>query len=190
MTRLHLVSILLLIVLLGAFSNWLLTSFETQPLGLPKEARHDPDYFLDNFTATVMSAAGTPHYRLVAQRLDHYPDDGSIEIQALTLYLYRDNLPEWTVVAEQGRVLDKGEQIELLGEVTLHRPPGARQAEIAVLTRDLTVYPGREYAETAAAVTITSGESRMQATGMQLDLNMGLLKLLSATEGRYVIPAR
>jgi lipopolysaccharide export system protein LptC len=62
--------------------------------------------------------------------------------------------------------------------------------EITLLTRDLTIYPQREYAETGAAVTITSGRNEMQAVGMRLDLSDGRLELLSETKGKYVTKPR
>lgn len=190
MNKLHLVTIILLIILIGAFTNWLLTSFETKPLISPREIRHDPDYFLENFTATLMNEAGLARYKLIANRLEHFPDDDSIVIQQLTLHLYRNQLPEWTARADQGVVYDKGKRIELTNQVRLHRPATPENAEITLLTRDLTIYPQREYAETGSAVTITSGRNEIQAVGMRLDLSNGRLELLSETKGKYVITPR
>ena len=190
MNKLQIVTVILLIILIGAFSNWLLTSFETKPLVSPREVRHDPDYFLENFTATLMNEAGLARYKMVGERLDHYPDDDSIEIRQLKLDLYRQELPDWNARADKALVLEKGERIELLGKVRLHRPGAPGEAAITLLTRDLTVYPQREYAETAAPVTITSGQNEIQAVGMRLNLASGKLELLADTKGTYVITPR
>jgi len=190
MNKLQIVTIVLFVILIGAFSNWLLTSLETRPLIRPEKVRHDPDYFLDNFNATVMNDSGKPRYKLKGKRLDHYPDDKSVAIQQLTMDLYRDKLPEWKVTAVQGLVYDKAQRIELLGKVTMHRPPTPEEAEITLLTEDVTIFPQREYAETDAAVTITSGRNEMQAVGMRLNLSDGRLELLSETKGKYVIKPR
>ncbi|MDZ7662255.1 LPS export ABC transporter periplasmic protein LptC [Thiohalophilus sp.] len=190
MNKLQIISIILLVILIGAFSNWLLTGLETQPRMIPREVRHDPDYFLQNFTATRMDENGVARHRLVADYLEHYPDDDTLVIQQLTLDLYREDLPPWTAQANQGVVYEQGERIELSGEVELHRPATAHNEALTLVTEKLTVYPQREYAETDAAVTITSDSSETRAIGMRLNVARGLLELLSDTRGTYVINPR
>lgn len=190
MNKLQLLTVLLLIILIGAFSNWLLTSLDTEPLGIPKQIRHDPDYFLEDFTANVMTASGLPRYRLQGVRLEHFPDDDSILIQKLILQLFRNTLPEWTATAERGYIYDKGQRIELKGTVHLQRPAIASNHALELTTRDLVIYPEKEYAETEAAVNIISGKNTISAVGMRLDLSNGRLELLAKTQGNYVITPR
>jgi lipopolysaccharide export system protein LptC len=190
MNKLQIVSVILLVILIGAFSNWMLTSMDTSPRIIPRESRHEPDYFLKNFTATSMNREGAAQHRLQAEYLEHYPDDDSVELTRLTLDLYRRDLPPWTARAEQGVVYERGERIELSGNVRLHRPATAEGEALTLLTEALTVYPQREYAETDAAVTITGERSDTRAVGMRLDVGQGLLELLSKTRGTYVIPPR
>ncbi|TDY01090.1 LPS export ABC transporter periplasmic protein LptC [Thiohalophilus thiocyanatoxydans] len=190
MNKLQVITIILLVILIGAFSNWLLTDLDTQPRVISREVRHDPDYYLENFTATSMGENGVAKHRLVADYLEHYPDDDSVVIQQLTLDLFRQDLPPWTAQANQGVVYEQGERVELSGEVELHRPATDHDEALTLLTEKLTVYPQREYAETDAAVTITSDSSETRAIGMQLDVAQGLLELLSDTRGTYVINPR
>jgi len=190
MNKLQIVSVILLVILIGAFSNWLLTSLETQPRILPREVRHEPDYFLQNFSATSMDKDGMAQHRLVADYLEHYPDDDTLVIRQLKLDLFRENLPPWTARANQGVVYERGERIQLSGEVELHRPATDRGEALTLQTEELTVYPQQEYAETDAAVTITSDRSDTRAIGMRLDTGKGLLELLSNTRGTYVITPR
>lgn len=190
MNKLQIVSVILLVILIGAFSNWLLTSMETTPRIIPREALHEPDYFLHKFAATTLNHEGKAQHRLEADYLEHYPDNDTIEITRLKLELYRKDLPPWTARAEQGIVYERGERIELSGNVRLHRPATADGEAMTLLTETLTVYPQREYAETDAAVTITGEHSKTRAVGMRLDVGQGLLELLSDTRGTYVIPPR
>lgn len=190
MNKLQIVSVILLVILIGAFSNWLLTGLDTQPRIIPREVRHDPDYFLQNFRATSMGENGKPQHRLAGDYLEHFPDDDTVVIQQLKLELFREALPPWTARANQGIVYERGDRIELSGEVELHRPATAHSEALRLQTEALTVYPQREYAETDAAVTISSDRSETRAIGMRLDVGQGLLELLSQTRGSYVITPR
>lgn len=190
MNKLQIVSVILLVILIGAFSNWLLTDLDTQPRIIPREVRHDPDYFLQNFRATSMGEDGKPQHRLVGDYLEHFPDDDTVVIRQLRLDLFREALPPWTARANQGIVYERGERLELSGEVELHRPATEHSEALRLQTETLTVYPQREYAETDAAVTISSDRSETRAIGMRLDVAQGLLELLSQTRGSYVITPR
>lgn len=190
MNKLQIVSVILLVILIGAFSNWLLTGLETQPRIIPREIRHEPDYFLQNFTATTMDSQGVAQHRLEADYLEHYPDDDTIVLTQLKLDMFRDALPPWTAQAKRGVVYEQGERIELSGEIKLQRPATGKGEALTLLTEELTVYPRREYAETDAAVTITGDRSQTQAVGMRLDLKQGQLELLANTRGTYVIKPR
>ena len=187
MSKLHYITILLLVILIAAFSNWLLRSFETEPLGIKKEVRHDPDYFIEQFIATQLDKNGKPRYRLEADLLNHFPDDDSIELTRLKLKLFREKLPAWSANADEGLVLEKGALIKLIGHVVMQRPPSPTESEIKLITSNLVIYPQKEYAETDAAVQITSANSIIEATGMKVYLADGRLELLSNTRGKYEI---
>lgn len=190
MNKLQVISIILLVILIGAFSNWLLTSLEKSQRIIPREVRHEPDYFLQDFTATTLDKSGEPQHRLVADYLEHYPDDDTIVITQLNLEMYRKDLPPWTAQSKQGVVYEEGNRVELSGEVELYRPATGRDEALTLKTKYLTVYPRREYAETDAAVTITGDHSETHATGMRLDMQRGLLELLAETRGTYEIKTR
>ncbi|MGD8796797.1 MAG: LPS export ABC transporter periplasmic protein LptC [Thiohalophilus sp.] len=190
MNKLQVISIILLVILIGAFSNWLLTGLETGQRIIPREIRHEPDYFLQDFTATTLDKSGEPQHRLVADYLEHFPDDDTIVITQLKLSMYRKDLPPWTAQARQGVVYEEGERVELSGEVELYRPAIGREEALTLKTEQLTVYPRREYAETDAAVTITGDRSETRAKGMSLDMQRGLLKLRADTRGTYDIMPR
>ena len=52
-----------------------------------------PDYVVHGLHAVTLDAAGVPERRLDAQRLRHYPDDGSSELDAPVLVVYREDGP-------------------------------------------------------------------------------------------------
>lgn len=178
--------ILLVVVLaLAGLSVWMLSVVNAPQPGAPPGPGHIPDYYLDQFTATAMGDNGKPLYRLTAAHLDHYPDDDLKELTRLHLDWYRPGLPDWSLDAEEGRILDHNRLILLLGRVVMVRAHAKDSPAIRLVTRDLTIRPGQKYAETGAAVTISSGLNRIQATGMRVYFDAGRVELLADVRGHY-----
>ncbi len=185
MSRLQLLITLAVVFLIVAYGNWLVTTFRSTTVSGPQEVRHDPDLFAEGVTSTIMDARGNPRYRLTAEVINHYPDDKSISVQAPRLEYYRQQLPPWTAESETGRIYDKGRQVFLDGQVTMHRPAEGKQPATRLYTQDLLILPEDDYAETAAAVKITSGESELRGTGMRVYMSEGRLELLARGKGVY-----
>ncbi len=187
MTRLQLLIVLLVVLLIVAYGNWLVTTFQkTAGMG-PREVRHEPDFFIEDVISTMMDAEGKPLYRIQAAVINHYPDDKSLALQAPLLEYYRQQLPPWTVASEAGRVYDNGRQVFLDGKVTMHRPAEGKQPGTELQTQDLLILPEDDYAETIANVKIISGASQLKGTGMRVYLDEGRLELLANGEGIYAI---
>jgi lipopolysaccharide export system protein LptC len=71
-----------------------------------------------------------------------------------------------------------------MNDVLLQRQdPAAPTARLT--TQALTLYPERDYAETAQSVRIQTAGSNTTATGMQVFLNDGRLELLSNVRGQH-----
>ncbi len=140
-----------------------------------------PDYVVEAPVLTVMDASGHPHYRLVARSLAHHLDKALTEVEAPDLTLLTS--PPWRVQAKRGRILDRGEEVFLSGEVVIHR---GGTTPILIRTRDLTVYPKAERAETDRPVEAAIGPHRIEAVGFEGDLPRGRLIFRSHVEARYV----
>ena len=105
-------------LLLIATGSWWLT----RTVGLPEKtfdgkARHDPDYIIENFDATVMNENGRRRYTLAAIRLVHYGDDDSSDLERPYLIQYRENLAPVHTRADKGRIPKGGNQIHMTGNV-------------------------------------------------------------------------
>lgn len=187
MTRLQLLIVLLVVLLIVAYGNWLVKTFQTTTGIGPREARHEPDFFIEDVISTMMDAGGKPLYRLQAAVIKHYPDDNSLALEAPRLEYYRQQLPPWTVQSEAGRVYDEGRQVFLDGKVTMHRPAKDKHPATDLHTQNLLVLPEDDYAETTANVKIISGKSHLKGTGMRIYLEEGRLELLANGEGIYAI---
>ena len=105
------------LILLATGSWWL-----TRTVGVPEKtfdgkARHDPDYIIENFNATVMNEEGRRRYTLSATKLTHYGDDGSSELDRPYLVQYPTGLAPVHTRADKGQIPKDGNEILMSGNV-------------------------------------------------------------------------
>ena len=149
---------------------------------------HSPDYYLETFTALTHGKDGRPDKRLTADLMLHFPDDDTTELKQPRMTLYAGESPPWMVRAEEGWVSGDGEQILLRGRVYIDRE-GAEGVDPAhIVTRDLSIRPQEDYAETGEDTFLQSGSSWIESTGMQVWFTQpARVKLLADVRGRYEI---
>jgi lipopolysaccharide export system protein LptC len=187
MSRLQFLIVLAVVLLIVAYGNWLVKTFQTTTGIAPRVVRHEPDFFIEDVISTQMDADGKPLYRLQAAVINHYPDDKSLALQAPLLEYFRHQLPPWTAIAEAGRVYDEGRQVFLDGNVSMYLPPVGKQTATELHTDNLVILPEDDFAETSARVNIISGSSQLKGTGMRAYMAEGRLEILANGEGIYAI---
>ncbi len=103
---------------LGLLSLWLQFGIiEDQPVTFNSEPRHDPDYYIENFTAVGMDAQGQRRYVLEAERMVHYPDDDTALLDNPHVVEYDNQAAPRHTYAESGWVSSNGNEILLTGNV-------------------------------------------------------------------------
>nr|VFJ71248.1 MAG: lipopolysaccharide export system protein LptC [Candidatus Kentron sp. FW] len=194
----------LLVLLLGSywFLEQLAVDTAKQEGGVREE---EPDYSIDNFTTTAMDKAGRPRYRLEAERMVHYPFIDTSELKKPYLMFFGDETygrgkpekalldrekllsvdPAWHVKSEQGRILEQGKIILLLGKVHLWKNNDAGAMELDIHTRDLRILPDLNYGETDEAIIIRTATSETRSVGMRTHIRPGRIELLSLVETTY-----
>ena len=124
---------------LAALSWWLPNALAPRDDLLDSESRHDPDYIIENFTATEMDALGWRKHELRAARLAHYADDDSADlVQPYLVQFAPDSAPVHTR-ADRGRISPDGKEILMQGNVRVTR--GVKGADPAgeVQTQEMRV---------------------------------------------------
>lgn len=191
MGKLHYLTALLLIILLAIVSGWLFESIENKPILTEKKLRHDPDYFLKNFTATTVNKKGKPAYTVKAQYLEHYPDDDSMNLQQPLFSFYENDIKIWTAQANEATILKNYEKIQLSGQVILSQIKSKKTPYPMILTADkLTIEPEKNIAYTKTKVKLQKGTDLIQAKGMRADMSKNKIEFLSQTRSHYVLPAK
>lgn len=176
----------LLLALVGG-TLWL-AQRETRSVPKYVTLEHRPDYYLEGVDTTLMDLQGIPSQRLVTERMTHYMDDDSTELQSPHLTLYDMDRPPWRIHSETGWLSGDGEVLLLQGAVKIDRSaaPGVRPLHLQ--TRDLRVQPRQNYVETDADVAARSEQDRIDAKGMQIWYRQPIrIKLLANVRGRYEV---
>lgn len=122
------VAIAATLLLLATGSWWLTRTVTVTEKPFDGKLRHDPDYTIENFSATVMDAQGRRRYVLSATRLVHYGDDGSSDLEQPYLIQYRqDSVPVHTR-ADKGWMPKDRDEILLQGNAVSARGRDPRGA--------------------------------------------------------------
>jgi len=119
-----------------ALSLWLQYGIiEDEPVVAQGQNNHDPDYYIENFTAVGMDELGRRKYILEAERLVHYPDDGTALLDYPHIIQYEEGQPPIHTYAESGWVSRDGDELLLTGNVRTIQGKGSGVAG-GVMTRD------------------------------------------------------
>lgn len=176
-----------ILLVVAAFTFWLAQQSEESATAF-KPQSHTPDYYFQGVTATVMNLQGEPSQTLVAEKMIHYPDDDSTELQRPNLTIFDNDNPPWKVVSESGWISGDGEVLLLNGKVKIDRRASSTIRAMHMTTQDLRIQPKENYAETDADVHAWSHGDIIDAKGMQAWFNTPIrIKLLANVRGHYVI---
>jgi len=129
--------------------------------------RHDPDYYVVNFTTTTYNPDGAAETRMSAERMVHYPDDDTTELFAPRVLQSKPNEPRYSVRAERGQLSRDGDEVFLYGGVLLVREASEHGPEARMTTEFLHILRDRSLVRTDKEVKIVEGSRSLQGRGME-----------------------
>ncbi|MCU7958410.1 MAG: LPS export ABC transporter periplasmic protein LptC [gamma proteobacterium symbiont of Bathyaustriella thionipta] len=176
---------LLLALLLAAVSWWGLqsTSEDLQPL---RRDGHEAAFFIKDFAITALDEEGRPRHKLSAAKLEQFMDDDTTELTSPLLTVYDEGRPPWVVRSTSGWMSKQGELVLLKGDVLITRAASAAARGMKIVTRDMRLYPKKDYAEGDEKVRLSSNKDWLISNGFQLWFKKPMrLKLLKNVRGRY-----
>ena len=176
---------------LAALTYWLDAQIQPSAARRDGATRHDPDMYIENFSAVTYGADGGVLQALAAKRAQHYPDDDSIDLASPSLTLTDPGKPRLTIAADLGTVSGNREIVTLRGNVRATRAAeasaagrgGAPVGPATFTTDTLRVTPKQSRAETDKLVTIEEPRGIIQGVGMVYDNAAHTFKLKSAVRG-------
>jgi len=182
------IPLLPLLLLLGA-TYWLNLQVQGPASPSSNNLRHDPDYMIDNFTATSLDEQGKVSFVVSAKKMVHFPDDDTTHLDSPQIVSLTAERPPMHMSALTGELSHKGDEIFLRNDVVIVRPAFAKQSELTFKTNYLHVLPNKSLADSNEAVNLVDARTNLNAIGMELDYKTHIVKFLSKVKTVYE-PAR
>lgn len=175
---------LALMVLLAALTYWLDQAVQ-KPAAAPNALlRHDPDYIVDKLLATRMDINGGIKNTLRSDKLVHFPDDDTTELERPRFISFAKSAPV-TITAKKGLVSSNGENVYFHDKVRVVRAPYGEKSEMVMDTDYLHVLPDDNIAKTDRAVTITDANMVINAVGMEMNSETRMIQFNARVKGVY-----
>jgi lipopolysaccharide export system protein LptC len=128
-----------LLTALAALSWWLPSALTPRGNLFENEIRHEPDYTIENFTATEMNAQGQRKHELRAAKLVHFADDDTSELTKPYLVQYQPGVAPVHTRADRGQVSPNGKEILMQGNVHVTRGASGTDPAGEVQTQEMRV---------------------------------------------------
>lgn len=186
-------SLYLPVVLMGllALGTWWLVRNAPAPLlqAVERQPGHQPDYFMKGFSVKSFDASGRLQSELQGEIGRHYPDTDTLEVDQVRM---RSVTPEGRVtVATADRALSNadGSEVQLFGNAIVTREPlparpGApAQPRMEFRSDFLHAYTSTERVRSDKPVTLTRGNDRFTADGMDYDNLAQVVQLRGRVRG-------
>lgn len=165
---------MLALVLLASVSFWLERAAQAPAIG-EKPLRHDPDFWVEQFTVRRYDESGKLQNTLEARKMTHYLDGDATVIEAPRITYHQS--PALHLSADSGLVADDGKEITFVGATRLEREGGKAAPPTRMDTRLLRIYPDEQRAESPQPVTITQGRSVIRGSGLAANHKTGITVL-------------
>ena len=186
MGKLHYIIVLIVVLIIATLTYKLSTSFEQAEDTADPNLRHDPDYFINNFNATMYDKSGAASYLITAQYLEHFPDNDTIEAKQLMVQYFDVTRQVWQVSSSNAIGYKNIETLDMSGNVKVERQTPNPDKNMVLETDVLRIDFKAKLASTDSKVKITGKNSTINATGMDISLDKGTMILKSHARGRYV----
>ncbi len=131
---------------------------------------HEPDYIIKNGTLSALNEQGNTKYRILGNKVTHYDDDASIDIDAPRMRLFQPDKAPVTVKSNTGHLDGDLTILELFDNASIFRPQQAATATEPASLRMLAsssyfkVLINDDIVKTDRPITLEQGMSIMNST--------------------------
>ena len=176
-----------LAVLLAAVGYWNVSpeSFMDQPKAAVDESAID--YYAINAHSIQYLPDGSMQYDMTSDKVEHLKATDVTLMTTPVLQMYRGTEFPWHVQSVRAEVSPGGDHVELIDQVRINRTDEKTRTTVITSTR-MTVFPQKQYAETAQPVRIDGFNGVSTGTGMKAYLKESRIHLLSNARGQYEAP--
>ena len=161
--------------LLASGTYWLVRS--TPPVTAQvaaRPARHEPDYFMENFSLRTFDAAGRVRTEVMGQKAQHYPDTLWLEVDGIRVRSFDEHGRMTTATALHGLTNEDSSEVQLLGNAVVVRDAtltagGTVSPRIEYRSEYLHAFTNTEQLESHKAVELVRGNDRFTADRLEFD---------------------
>ena len=134
-------------------------------------AKHEPDYFLHNFSIKSFEANGRLRSEIQGVDGRHYPDTDTLEIEDPRIRSYGEKGALTVATAKHAISNADGSQVQLMGDAVVTRDVSGRpdQPRLEVRGDFLHIYANEEKVKSDQPVTLKRGNDVFQADNMAYD---------------------
>ena len=131
---------------------------------------HEPDYIINNGALSALNESGNTKYRVLGNKVTHYDDDASIDIETPQMRLFQPEKSPVTVKADTGHLDGDLTILDLIDNAVIFRPPQAATATEPARPRMLArssyfkVLINDDIIETSKPITLEQGLSVIHST--------------------------
>jgi lipopolysaccharide export system protein LptC len=158
-----------------------------EPVETVLERPELPDFWMRDAASERFDEQGERLFVLHAERMEHYPDDGRIELNEPDLTYFAPRALHWEMRARHGLLSGDRSRVDLEENVVVHRRPPAGTAQ-RMETDWLTVFPDDDFAITDAPVRVIEPPGHIFGIGMRIMMAEDRFTLENRVRGRYVAP--
>jgi lipopolysaccharide export system protein LptC len=180
--------ILMLALALGTL--WLDRLVQLPPVTGKDKQRHDPDFIVEKFTVTQMSATGHPETSLTAPKMLHYPDDETTVLEHPRFLQTPIGGAAVEIVGTRGVVSKEGDLVRVEGDVRMTRAAFGDRAAMVIETSAIDIEPKTRIARSDEEVVITEGVNQLRGVGMMMNNDSREFELKSRVQGTIQVKKR
>jgi lipopolysaccharide export system protein LptC len=185
---------LLLMALVAGSTFWLVqvNSPREQDTG-PRAKKHEPDYYMERFSATELAEDGSTKMRFTGDRMVHFEDDETYEVTKPAMRAFEAARPPVTGHADLGRMNAEASVIDLFGNALVVRSAGPdpkQDPKMTAASEYFRVLINEDIVKTDKPVELTRGPSVMNANGLVFNNVTREVQLLGNVRGTIVMAPR
>jgi lipopolysaccharide export system protein LptC len=162
---------LILMGLLTLVTFWLVQKNTPPEHSMLERVRlHEPDYIIQNGALSALNEQGNTKYRILGNKVTHYDDDASIDIDLPRMRLFQPDKAPVTVKSNTGHLDGDLTILELFDNASIYRPPQPATATEPATLRMLAsssyfkVLINDDIVQTNKPITLEQGMSVMHST--------------------------
>ncbi len=177
--RLYISFPLILFILLVLLTFWL--DRITRPPEQIKDGDlyRDPDYIVENLSGIRMDHEQTIQRKFSANKLLHYLNEDVTQMEQVSFINTDPEKPLIRLQADRAEVKGKDKDIYLTGNVTAVRGTDDEKGKVTLMTDFLHLVPDENLVKTDQAVTISRLNTKINAIGLELNNQTGMIQLLT-----------